>query len=56
MASEARNRYIVTYDTTEPFIDGKYRSLNITVLRPGLTVIAPPGYYPESQQLRQQQA
>ena len=55
VASEARNRYIVTYDTTEPFIDGKYRSLNITVLRPGLTVIAPPGYYPESQELRQQQ-
>jgi VWFA-related protein len=56
VASEARNRYVVTYDTKEPFIDGKYRQLMITVLRPGLTVIAPPGYYPESQELRRRPA
>jgi VWFA-related protein len=53
VASEARNRYIVTWNSPEPFFDGKSRTLNITVLRPGLTVIAPPVYYPESQERRQ---
>jgi VWFA-related protein len=56
VASEARNRYIVTWDSPEPFFDGKSRSLNITVLRPGLTVIAPLLYYPESQERRQRKA
>lgn len=56
VASEARNRYIVTWDSPEPFFDGKSRALNITVLRPGLTVIAPQVYYPESQERRQRKA
>jgi VWFA-related protein len=53
VVGEARNRYIVTWDSPEPFYDGKSRTLNITILRPGLTVIAPPLYYPEAQELRQ---
>jgi VWFA-related protein len=53
VVGEARDRYIVTWDSPEPFSDGKSRSLNITILRPGLTVIAPPLYYPESQERRQ---
>lgn len=56
VASEARNRYTVTWATPEAFMDGKYRSVNITILRPGLTVIAPQGYYPESQELRRRPA
>lgn len=56
VASEARNRYIVTWDSPENFDDGKARQLNITVLRPGLTVIAPLLYYPESQERRQRQS
>ena len=56
VASEARNRYIVTWNSPEPFFDGKSRTLNITVLRPGLTVIAPQVYYPESQERRQRKA
>ena len=53
VVGEVRNRYIATYATPEPFVDGKYRTWNVTVLRPGLTVIAKQGYYPQSQQLRQ---
>jgi len=56
VASEARNRYIVTWDSPEPFTDGKPRTLNITILRPGLTVIAPQVYYPASQEKRQRKA
>jgi VWFA-related protein len=56
VASEARNRYIVTWNSPEAFYDGKVRTLNITVLRPGLTVIAPKVYYPESQERRQRKA
>jgi VWFA-related protein len=56
VVGEVRNRYIATYVSPEPFVDGKYRTWNVTVLRPGLTVIAKQGYYPQSQQLRQRKA
>jgi VWFA-related protein len=56
VVGEVRNRYVVTWDSPEDFTDGKSRSLNITILRPGLTVIAPPLYYPEAQELRQRPA
>ena len=56
VASEARNRYVATYDSPEPFADSKYRTWNVTVLRPGLTVIAKQGYYPASQEKRQRKA
>ncbi len=46
IALEARTRYTIGYSTHEPFIDGKYRTLEIKVLHPDLTVIAPPGYWP----------
>ena len=46
IAEEVRTQYTVGYYTHEPFIDGKYRSLEVRVLRPNLTVIAKPGYYP----------
>jgi len=46
ITEEVRNQYTVGYYTREPFIDGKYRKLEVKVLRPGLTVIAKDGYYP----------
>jgi VWFA-related protein len=46
VAMEARSRYTVGYTTHEPFVDGKYRKLEIKILHPDLTVIAPPGYWP----------
>jgi VWFA-related protein len=46
IAEEVRTQYTVGYYTHEPFIDGKYRTLEVKVLRPNLTVIAKKGYYP----------
>ena len=46
IAREVRTQYTVGYYTHEPFIDGKYRTLEVTVLRPSLTVLAKKGYYP----------
>lgn len=49
ITEEVRTMYTVGYYSREPFIDGKYRSLDVRVLRPNLTVIAKPGYYPTAQ-------
>jgi len=46
---EVRTQYTLGYYTHEPFIDGKYRSLDIRVMRPNLTVIAKKGYYPTAE-------
>ncbi|WP_260706253.1 VWA domain-containing protein [Edaphobacter flagellatus] len=43
---EVRTQYTIGYYTHEPFIDGKYRTLDVRVLRPSLTVLAKKGYYP----------
>jgi VWFA-related protein len=43
---EVRTQYTLGYYTHEPFIDGKYRTIDVRVLRPNLTVIAKKGYYP----------
>ncbi len=52
VAMEARTRYTVGYTTHEPFLDGKYRRVEIKVMHPDLTVIAPPGYWPWARELR----
>ncbi len=52
ITEEVRNQYTVGYYTREPFIDGKYRKLEVKVLRPGLTVIAKDGYYPTAADTR----
>jgi VWFA-related protein len=52
IAAEVRSKYTVGYTTHEPFLDGKYRKLEIKVLHPDLTVIAPPGYYPHAMEMR----
>lgn len=53
IAEEARTRYTVGYTTHEPFVDGKYRKLEVVVLNHGgdLTVMAPPGYWPMAMEL-----
>jgi VWFA-related protein len=49
IAEEVRTQYTVGYYTHEPFIDGKYRSVEVKVLRPNLTVLAKRGYYPTAE-------
>ena len=46
VAGEARSRYTVAYYSHEPFIDAKYRKVEIRVLKPDLQVIAKGGYWP----------
>jgi VWFA-related protein len=43
---EVRTQYTIGYYTHQPFIDGKYRTIDVRVLRPDLTVIAKKGYIP----------
>ncbi len=50
IATEVRTQYTVGYYTHEPFIDGKYRQVEVKVLRPNLTVMAKKGYYPTAQE------
>jgi VWFA-related protein len=52
IAGEVRNQYTIGYYTHEPFIDGKYRSLEVKVMRPNLTVIAKKGYYPTAEDIK----
>lgn len=52
IAKEVRTQYTVGYYTHEDFIDGKYRSLEVKVLRPNLTVIAKRGYYPAAMDVK----
>jgi VWFA-related protein len=49
IAEEVRTQYTVGYYTHEPFIDGKYRQIEVKVLRPNLTVIAKKGYWPTAE-------
>jgi VWFA-related protein len=49
IAEEVRTQYTVGYYTHEPFIDGKYRQIEVKVLRPNLTVLAKRGYYPTAE-------
>ncbi len=49
ITEEVRTQYTVGYYTHEPFIDGKYRSVEVKVLRPNLTVLAKLGYYPTAE-------
>jgi VWFA-related protein len=52
IAEEARNQYTLGYYTHEPFIDGRYRKIDVRVDQPGLEIIAKPGYYPSAQDSR----
>ncbi len=46
VTEQVRTQYTVGYYSREPFIDGKYRKIEVKVLRPNLQVIAKDGYYP----------
>jgi VWFA-related protein len=50
IAAEVRTQYTIGYYTHQPFIDGKYRSVEVRVSRPNLTVISKPGYWPTAQE------
>ncbi len=52
ITEEVRTQYTVGYYSHEPFIDGKYRTIEVKVLRPNLDVIAKKGYYPLVQDAR----
>jgi VWFA-related protein len=52
IAEEARNQYTLGYYTHEPFIDGKRRTIEVRVDRPGIDVVAKPGYRPNAQDLK----
>jgi len=49
IAEEVRTQYTVGYYTHEPFVDGKYRPVEVKVLRPNLTVLAKKGYWPTAE-------
>ena len=46
LAEQVRTAYTVGYYSHEDFIDGKFRSVDVRVMRPSLNVLAKPGYYP----------
>jgi VWFA-related protein len=48
LAADVRNQYVVGYISHEPILDGKYRTIEVKVLRPNLTVTAKKGYYPSA--------
>ena len=52
IAGEARNQYTIGYYTHEPFIDGKFRTVEVRVDRPGVDVVAKRGYFPNAQDLK----
>lgn len=52
IAEEARTQYTLGYLSHQPFIDGKFRKIDVRVDRPGLEVIAKTGYYPSAQDSR----
>jgi VWFA-related protein len=52
VTEQIRNQYTVGYYSREPFIDGKYRKIEVQVMKPGLQVIAKDGYYPTPEATR----
>jgi hypothetical protein len=48
IAAEVRSQYRLFYATHEPLVDDKYRTVEVKVLRPNLTINAPKGYWPSA--------
>ncbi len=46
IAKQARTQYTLGFYSHESVLDEKYRSLEVRVLRPDLTIYSKPGYYP----------
>ncbi len=51
ITEQARTQYGVGYYSHEPLTDGKFRTIEVRVLRPNLDVIAKKGYYPTPQSI-----
>ena len=51
IGGDVRLQYTVGYYSNEPITDGKFRSVEVKVLRPGLDVVAKKGYYPSAENL-----
>ena len=56
ISEQVRNQYTIGYYSHEPFLDDKFRKVEVKVLRPNLTVIAKDGYYPTAQATTPHQA
>ncbi len=52
ITEEVRTQYTIGYYSKEPGLDGKFRSVEVRVLRPNLQVIAKLGYYPTAVAVR----
>jgi VWFA-related protein len=52
IAEEVRGQYTFGYYTHEPFIDGKFRTTEVRVLRPNLQVFAKKGYFPTASDVK----
>lgn len=46
IAEESRTQYTLDYYSHEPVLDGKYRKVEVQVMRPSLQITAPQGYFP----------
>jgi len=51
LAAMARTQYTIGYNSKAPILDGRYRTIDVRVLRPNLDVIAEKGYYPTATNL-----
>ncbi|MDE1154826.1 MAG: VWA domain-containing protein [Acidobacteriaceae bacterium] len=54
IAETVRTQYTVGYYSHEPVLDGKFRKVEVRVMKPNLTVIAKDGYYPSPEDQRPQ--
>lgn len=52
IANDVRLQYTVGYYSNEPLTDGKYRTVEVRVLKPDLDVVAKRGYYPTPETIR----
>jgi VWFA-related protein len=52
VTDEVRNQYSVGYYSTEPSVDGKFRKIEVQIMRPNLQVLAKDGYYPAAEPIR----
>ena len=52
ITEEVRTQYTIGYYSHQPFIDGKYRQLEVRVLKPNLTVVAKKGYFPSAENVK----
>jgi VWFA-related protein len=51
LSALARTEYTIGYNSKLPVMDSRYRTLDVRVLRPDLTVLAKKGYYPTATNL-----